>query len=320
MSIFNDPGCTVINANTGLADCPFNPDKIVGMILIDKDTVFDASSHLDTVAHFIAQLQALTVIAGETRAYPIFRFDGMTDNTEDAVKTTSGYGAETFVRDGKYKLTFDMHIGGHQLQQKLRQYNKSKKKCLLVDDSGVVYGTMNSDGDMAGLTMDYFNAKPFKFNDGTNPATYQLEICLSKPKELNEDICYVKTDMDIEENVKGITDVTVEYVSRASDSVTVKLYTTDDRIDLFDTYSGNLDVIGAWEIKLANSPFTEQTVATAVANATPKTWTIGVTSLGAATYTIGLKPPATLRSLAGCLMGAVPAGGFESDTVQFTES
>lgn len=315
MAVINDPGCTVVNSNTGLPDCPLNPDKIVGLILLDKDKVFAANETL-TVAAFITALQAATVAEGEARIYPIFRFDGMTDNSEDAIKTTSGYGAETFVRDGKYKLTFDMHIGGHQLQQKIRAYNKSKKKVLLVDDSGVIYGTLTSAGLLTGLSLDYFNAKPFKMNDGTNPATYSLEICLSKPAELNENIGYIKTDQDIEEVVKGITDVNVTLVAAATTYVNVKVKTADDSIDLYDVYSENMHEITAWIIK--NALGAAITPSAHTAEAATKSIKLTAT-LTAGTYTVQMAPAATLRA-APILMGVAPAGGFESNILTFTTS
>lgn len=315
MTVINDPGCTVVNSNTGLPDCPLNPDKIVGLILLDKDKVFTENEQ-STVALFIAALQAATVAEGEARIYPIFRFDGMTDNSEDAVKTTSGYGAETFVRDGKYKLTFDMHIGGHQLQQKLRAYNKSKKKVLLVDDSGVVYGTLTSAGLLTGLSLDYFNAKPFKFNDGTNPATYSLEICLSKPAEINENIGYIKTDQDIEEVVKGITDVTLTQIAAVTTYVTVKVKTTDDSIDLYDVYSGNMDEVTAWVVK--NALGVVVTPSAVAVDAVNKGIKITAT-LTAGTYTVQMAPAATLRATP-IFMGVAPAGGFESNILSFRTS
>jgi hypothetical protein len=304
-----------------MPDCPFNPDKIVGMLLLDKDKVFTAIETL-TVAAFITALQAATVAQGEARIYPIFRFDGMTDSSEDAVKTTSGYGSETFVRDGKYKFVFDMFLGGHQLHQKIRKYNKSKKKCLLVDSNGTVMGTKNSDGLLTGFSMDYFNAKPFKFNDGANPAKYQLEICLSKPAELNENIGYIKTNLDVEEVVKGITDVTIELAPMADphllNVVYVSLYTTDDRINLFDLYASTLDETTAWIIK--NSAGTQITVLTAssvdAAGIVAKAWKIGAT-MATGIYTIQLASSATLRA-APILTGVAPAGGFESNVLSWT--
>lgn len=305
--IINDPGCVVVNANTGMPDCPFVPDKIVGIILFDKDYVFAAADVL-TVSAFITKLQALAIIVGQDRIYPIFRLELSSDNSSEESVSTTAYGTKKTTQDGKYEFTFDSIRGGMALHKKLRLYNKVNKKCLLVDDSGTVYGTYNASGSFVPLSIDDFYAKPWKFHDGANQAKFMVKLALAKAKELNENLAYIKTNLDIEETVKGIIDVNVEKVTATQTTITVKLYTKDDRIDLYDTYSASLTAT-AWVVKNAAGGTVASTVAPVAGT---KAWALtGTYTTGIGPFTVQL---ASVTILAGLGMGSTSIGnGYESD-------
>ncbi len=309
MSVLNDPGCVVAMGNTGLPDCPVTPDKIIGAILIDKSYVFE-SADVASASAFLTKLKSLTLLSGKNRAFPIFRFEELTDNTEDETVATLGYGAKQVVKDGKYDWTFRITAGGLCLHNNLRTFNKADKKVLFVDDSGMIYGTNGSSG-FTGFSMDFFYAKPFKLNDGSNPPIFNVRFALSKPKEFNEDAAYIKMAVDVEENVKGISDVNISEVSLLAGTANVAVKTACDKLNLFDTYADDLADPALWIVK--DSSGDAVSVTGVVKVLASEAWAVSFTGTGE--HTIQLATPS---DLADAGVGGAPANGFESDVLTVT--
>lgn len=310
MSILNNPGCVVNAANTGLPDCPFAPDKFVGAILIDKSYVF-ASADVLTATAFITKLQELALTPGKNRAYPIFRFEEIADNTEEETIATLGYGSKQVIKDGKYDWTFRITKGGLCFQKKIRAFNKVEKKVLFVDDSGNIYGTVNASGEFTGFSMDFFFAKPFKAADGSNAAIFNARFALSKPKEFNDDVAFIKTSLDVEESVKGIIDLNLTSVASILGFATVAVKTACDQLSIYDLYDGLLADPDMWIVK--NSSGAPVTVSAVTKVAASEAWKLAFTGTG--THTIQL---AAAADLATGGIGGAPGNGYESDIITVT--
>ncbi len=309
-NILNNPGCVVVAANTGLPDCPFAPDKFVGAILIDKNQVFSDSDVASATA-FITKLQELALVAGKTRAYPIFRFEEITDNSEEETVATLGYGSKQVVKDGKYDWTFRLTKGGLCYQKKLRAFNKIEKKVLFIDDSGVIYGTIGS-GGFTGFSMEFFFAKPFKVADGSNAAIFNARFALSKPKEFNEYVGFIKTNLDVEESVKGITDVELEQVTITNAAATISVVTGCDKVSLFDVFADDLADPLLWVV--TSSAGTNVSVTGVTKVPASSAWAVAFTGTGV--FSISLAAPSVLAA-AG--IGGTPANGFESNAISVTK-
>lgn len=309
MSILNNPGCVVTAANTGLPDCPFTPDKFVGAILIDKSYVF-ADADVLTATAFLTKLQELVLTTGKNRAYPIFRFEEITDNSEEETVVTLGYGGKQVVKDGKYDWTFRLTKGGLCFQKKLRAFNKVDKKVLFIDDSGNIYGTVNSSG-FTGFSMDFFFAKPFKASDGSNAAMFNARFALSKPKEFNDDVAFIKTDLDVEESVKGILDVELTEEASIVGYSTISVKTACDKVSIYDLFADDLADPDMWVVK--TSAGVEVTVSAVTKVAVSEAWKLAFTGTGA--HTIQLAEPSVLAT-AG--IGGGTGNGFESDVITVT--
>ncbi|MEA5110374.1 hypothetical protein SDC9_36971 [bioreactor metagenome] len=308
MAELNNPGCVlVLGANTGVPGCDFAPDKFVGAILIDKSTIIEDAD----IPDIITKLQELTLATGRDRIHPIFRFEEITDNSEEETIATLGYGSKQVVKEGKYDWMFRIVKGGLCLNNKLRSFNKANKKVLFVDSSNVIYGT-RVEGGITGFTMDFFYAKPFKANDASNAAIFNVRFALAKPEEFNEKVAFVKADQDIEEAVKGLIDLELVELAVATGKVTVGIRTACDKVDLYPSFDDALAAGELWKVTKAGANVAITSVAK---NDTAGGWDVSFTGTGE--HVITLAAPSVL---AAANVGGYPENGFEAGILTSTLS
>lgn len=304
--IINTPVCSTVNAgNTGVPGCYFNPKNIVGAIMVDKNATFTAAE----VAVFKTTLQTAVLAAGTERVYPIFRFVEVADNSEEETIASSGYGEKEPVKDGDYDLKFRFIKGGLCLLKNLRKFNNTDMKVLLVDSDNNVFGTLNSAGELCGMTCVIYAPK-MKFNDGSNASQYFIRIILNKPEEFNDAPGFVHCDFNVENEIKGNLDV--ELVQHEVDFgvATVKLRTACGKTDLYDTYDDEFAAVGMWTCTKAGAAVTITGVAK---DATNKAWDISFTGTGV--HTLNLAAPSVLAA-AG--IGGSPENGYEGIALEVT--
>lgn len=302
----NTPVCVVGGANTGVPACAMAPDKFVGAILIPRSKTF---TDVEAVA-IIRHLQAMCLAVASQRAYPIFRFEEIADNSEEETVNTLGYGSKQVAKDGKYDWTFRFLKGGLCFQKKLRAFNKADMKVLFVDSNNIIFGTRAADGNITGFSLDFFYAKPFKAADGSNAAIFQARFALSKPAEFNENVVYVNPGVDVEESIKGNIDVELVQLAVASGKVTVGVQTVCDKVDLFETYDDALASGDLWKVTKAGAVVAVTSVAK---SATLPGWVISFTGTGE--HVVSLATPAELAAVD---VGGTPDNGYESDSLTVT--
>ncbi len=305
--IINTPICSTVNGgNSGVPGCYFNPKNIVGVIMVDKNATFTAAE----VADFKTTLQTGVLAAGASRIYPIFRFVEVSDNSEEETFSIAGYGEKEPVKDGDYDLKFRFIKGGLCLLKNLRKFNNSDMKMLLVDSDNNVFGTLNSSGELCGLSGVVFAPK-MKFNDGSNASQYFFRIILDKPEELNDAPGFVHCDFNVENEVKGNLDV--ELVQHEVDFgvATIKLRTACGKTDLYDTYEDEFAVVENWTC--ANSSGAAVTITGVTKDAVNKAWDIAFTGTGV--HTLNLAAPSVLAA-AG--IGGSPENGYEGIALEVT--
>lgn len=308
MAELNNPGCVlVIGANTGIPGCDFAPDKFVGAILIDKSTIIEDAD----IPDIISKLQELTLATGRDRIHPIFRFEEIADNSEEETVSTLGYGSKQVVKEGKYDWTFRIVKGGLCLNNKLRAFNKASKKVLFIDSNNVIYGT-RVEGGFTGFTMDFFYAKPFKANDASNAAIFNVRFALAKPEEFNEKVAFVKADQDIEEAVKGLIDLELVQLAVASGKVTVGIRTACDKVNIYEAFGDVLAAGELWKVSKNGAPVTITSVAK---NDTAGGWDVSFTGTGE--HVITLAAPSVL---AAANVGGYPENGYEAGILKATLS
>ena len=122
-------------------------------------------------------------------AFPIFLFEALTDNSEDIVKQTLGYGNTSVTRDGKYNWTFQFVKGGLMFNKNMRKFNYCKnRKVIFFDKENRCYMADAGSGTAKGFALDYIHTKPFKLNDGSNITQYMVEFALTDAAELNDEV------------------------------------------------------------------------------------------------------------------------------------
>lgn len=306
--ILNDPGCTTLGANTGQPSCALIPKNIIGALLIDKDKVFSGAD-IATTAAWITAVQTLCLGPLSTRAYPIFAFDGVEDETEDTTYKTLGYGSEIPNKEGKYKMTFDISRQGHYFAQQLRKFKNdhSKKVIFFTSDQQVLAVKSGTAGNFTGFSMDYIYAKPVKLDDGgENPATYKVKFCLSKPIEMNDDLAMFDLGADPESTFKAILDVKLSVLAQDNAGVTVGVKIVGDNVNMFDAFSTKLADLTLWTVTKAGAAVTPTGI---TADATLKGWKIALTT-PAGEHVVTL---ASAAELAAKTVGGAPDEGYEAD-------
>ena len=304
--IINKPTCAAVaEGNTGVPSCFQNIGKITGLILVDKTTTFTPAE----VAAFKTTLQTAVLTAGSGRVYPIFRFVEVADNSEDETISTTGYGNKEVANDGSYDWTFRFINGGMCLNAHLRKFNSSDKKIMLVDDSNVVYGTLDSTGNVNGLSGRIYTKK-LKINDGSNATQYGVRVMLDKPEELNDAPAFVVCDFNIENEILGNLDVQLTEVETALGVATISLQTMCGKVDLYDQYADILDDISLWTVTKAGAAVT---ITSVTKDAVNKAWDIAFTGTGI--HEINLAAPSVLAA-AG--FGGYPENGYEGIALEVT--
>ena len=307
MSDYNKPVCADNIGNTGVPGCSFDPKNIVGAILIPKAKVFSDAE----LAAILTTLQTATLADALTRMYPVFKFVGLTDGSEDETVSTKGYGNKSVTREGKYDWTFEILGGGVCLQKKLRTFNGNKKyKVIFFTSDKYLIGTQDVNGDLTGIEYDDIYAKPFKLNDGSNDTMYHIRFMLSKPEELNDTAFVLKLDFDPENNVKGLLDLELYELAAEAGTSTIGVRTACDKVSIYDTFADELASPTLWTATKAGA---DVTITGVVKNDTLGGWDVSHTGSGAHVY--GLVSPALL---AAADVGGAPDNGYEAGTVTIT--
>ena len=325
MSGINKLSCTTaIGGNTGIGSCAFDPDKITGALIVPltfkvtysestEKYTWDATEY-DTA---IEAFQASTLAVASKRAYPIWKFQLITDNSETGTVTTSGYGDKSYVKEGKYDWTFQLSesFGSVCFLKRLRMFNDLKNYgVVFFDDKNRAIGTLTTDSDgIAPLTLEFFHAEPFKIADGSNRTIYSVRFALADPSELNDYPAFIELE-SIATGIKGIIDVTLKSASAATAGhAFVKLETTQGGVDIYDSFSTELADVDAWILTKAG---VSKTITGVTKSDSLKGWNIASAETG--DCVIALAPPDELAA-SGIGVGGGAEYGYEgSNTLAVT--
>ena len=246
MAELNKLNCSTDARNTGVGGCPLHFEATRGAFLVPANKVFTQTE----LAALQATLQAAILSAKGTRIYPIHKFEAITDNTEDPTFQTMASGRLVPIREGNYNWIFQYYDGGLCLSNKLRSFkNNTGYAALFYDAEYKLFGTQKTASDnkpgMAGVPLEVLYPFPWKVNDFSNAPIYRIQFSF-KPNYINEDIAYVDAGFNLDE-LNGLQNITLTQ-SGASAAGVIKLIATVgcDGANIYDTYNGQLDVVGAW--------------------------------------------------------------------------
>lgn len=299
--------CAANYKNVGTCDCFFDPKEIKGGFLVPIGKVFSPSDLLDAAIQ--ATLEALIHADQPERIYPFPHFVGMTDNSEDAVDVTYGFGGTEKVRDGNYKWSFRFRNGGLSVSNRLRSFNGKQNKYAVIffDDDNTFIGTKSGTG-ITGIIMEEIYTKKWKANPGNDTTMYEIMFNF-QPEQINEDLAFKKVTNSsyLLRDLNGLLDVTPAQLAVANLTVTVGL-TDQCGADMYDEFADEFAVVGAWV--LANATTGGAIPVTSVTkNATLKGWVITPTAAdpdmpaSGSTYTVSLASPTELKALTASIEG-----------------
>lgn len=302
--------------NTGIPDCFFTPEHIVGIILTPPNYKVAKADLSDLQA----TLKESTLAGPAARIYPLINFVALdADNTEDPTRQTFGYGASLIVRDGNYQLSYQYTDGGLCLHKQLRMFNGKKWGAYLVDANGVIIGYKNGD-DLQAIPLMEFYAAPWRVADGSNVSKFTVSIQF-QPQYANEFVGFVETkdEFDIATTIRGLINLVVKEVTAISAAglVKVQVITSCGGANLYDLYKTNLANAEAW-LAVNQATGAEITVSTVVANDADKSFSITLDTAGASYPAAGGKIGLSLAAPADLAAAPVSMDGYESNTLTET--
>lgn len=238
MNIFNRVDCTGggRNNNTGFGTCYLDPKLIIGGF--DVPSTFKLTKEqLSTPAKTLAALTAAAKHDDPSqRIYPIHNFVNQADNSDDIVTRTTSDGSESVVRDGLTKWSFEFTVGGLALHRAERTHNQNGGYYIFYDSDFVIFG-WGVNREILGIPLNYKWFKPWKMNDGSNPAIYALSMAF-QPRYINEEGGFAKINSGLQ-TVRGLRDIQIVLNEFNSDEGTgnFSLLTEDSAYNLYDLYS-----------------------------------------------------------------------------------
>lgn len=266
-STLNTLDCVTDLGNTGLGTCPLIPGTIRG--------AFFSLSKFELGPADMADLKgALEDMANANnprqRIYPIHSFAGITDNSEEQVQETLGYGANVPIRDGNYVWLFRYLKGGVCLHNQLRKFNSLNLHVIFYDDNNRLYGQRTENG-LSSFPVTNFYVPKWSVSDGSVQTGFNIQFTFDS-KYLNDLVGYVTADFDLEE-VNGLQTAQLKVVG----SPTTTVIPVEAKVDcsgdnVFDIYDAALASGALWSV--TDSAGASLTIDSVVANPTLKSWTI----------------------------------------------
>lgn len=239
MSILNTVVCSAAGGNTGIADCSLTLKNVIGGFLAPASFELTAEQLVSAETVLAALIAAVNNDNPALRIYPLPETVTFTDNSEDVVLQTFGFGAAVPVRDGKYNLTFQYTRGGNCINNALQKFNSGNYRYIGFDAAGVLFGTKVGTS-LKGIPLDYFYAAPFKFNDGANVALFAYRISFN-PAYINSGLGFIPMNVADLLSINGLQNIVFTLVAaRAAGVFRLRATTGCAGTDLYALYGAEL--------------------------------------------------------------------------------
>lgn len=235
MSIANTLYCNTKKLrNTGFGNCVVDIGTMRGIFYVPKGTVLTTAS----IAAFKTALAAL--IANDDpylRGYPVHGFVGPTDSSEDLTIQTFPYGGKAVVKEGDYDWLFQFTNGKFCLNIALRGMNGIDQDFFIYDANARIYGTDPGDGTdtIKAIEPTLKWTAPFKLPDGSAVTVYGTRVAFA-PYQINEGVRFVDLGgnggLAYIKSLKGLQDIALTKISRATNVMKIGTYTSCGSIDL----------------------------------------------------------------------------------------
>ena len=255
------------SSNTGNLSCEFKPQNITGVILTASNKSF-TQAEIEVMDVTLAEL--FVNDTKSLRAFPIKPFTSTTSNNSEDVTTTTDYGTENFVRDGKIGMSFRMDEG-LCYWKKLRSFHQQQTsfKAILIDEvNNVLWGSKSGD-NFAGFSLQQLAIPPFTPNTGAEVFFFMIDLQFKNIKEFEKStIIQFGEDINVMDLATGMLDVDLKAITTISGAgvVQVQAFTGCGAVNMYDVYSTNLSNGAAW---LARNKSTGNAITVTTVTAVP---------------------------------------------------
>lgn len=244
--MINQVNCAQGGANTGVGDCFFDVKNFRKGFIVPKDFKL-TEAQLATPELALAALQdAVKADSPSQRVYPTPSIETFTNNSEDVVTQTLGYGTPVVVRDGKYVFQFQYLRGGLCVSNALRKFNSRSVRMIWVDASGTLIGTRVGN-EIHGIPLEFY-ARPMSPNDGTNVTVYSYQVTFD-PVYINENVGFIPMNLADLLMLEGLQNVNIIKSSRNAAVLKVKTLAGCSQVNLFAEYGTELADVAMWSAK-----------------------------------------------------------------------
>lgn len=309
MATLNSIDCSSVLRNVGGVSCGFMPDVIMGVIFIPKGMTFNAAQ----IADWRNTLVSLANSDNPSqRIFPIGPFTDFTDNSEDTVRETTGYGDELFVREGQYRWQMRLAKANMCLHTALSTFiNKEDSfDMLLWDKTSAVIGTTKQDefgrDVLGGFALASLERPKLTLPTGSTKAQSWIRVTLQDESELNARpgiVIEYDSPFNMTSALKGLIDVKLSDVTPPSAGAGVKHIAAmagcgaQNLAELFETELADFSLFTATNVA-TNAPIaiTAATVANGVIELALDTLDPNYPSSGTGKIRIGMVAPSVLAA------------------------
>ena len=260
--------CSNVGGNTGVPQCDLQAPVIGGYITTpSKNDVIPAGT-VDVMTFLKGKFAAPT--KGQ-RWFPIMGFGQSTDNTEEAVIGTLGYGSSVFLREGhaiyQMDIPFTLCKG-----RTISRFNNWNGGVFAVTTDGKIIGRKQENGDLKAFAPERFTVSGGGFGDGANVKLQSITVDFGFNNLFVERMDTRSMSNFDPDEFAGFTDVEIKQVASTATTLEVSVATSCGGVDLFDYYPTELATAPVW--KLTSATGTAVTVSSVVANDARKTFTL----------------------------------------------
>lgn len=241
MSIINQYLCSALFGNTGIGQCSLIPKEIKGFFIVPRNFVI-TQANADALQSYL-ETAAANDLPTE-RIYPVHNLVGITDNSEEPVRETLGYGGNATLRQGNYSWTFRFLDGGLCLLRSLQRFNQQPVSILFYDADGVLFGRKVSTG-LAGVPVIDFNANKWTPSDGSVIAGFTVTIEMDS-RYLNQDLAVIQDENVDLTSILGLQTAMLNVTAASASSVTVQVMAACGGVNLYDLYAAQLADETVW--------------------------------------------------------------------------
>lgn len=255
--------------NLGLVNCNELPGQITGMIETPTSFVIPAATLASGDAAVQAYLDAALVNVTQTSRIYVWPAFKLVEDISVAPVYEDTPLAYLAVADNKYRFRFSMSEN-LCLHKAMYTHKRQNGRAFLRDEQGYLIGTLLSNGDFAGLSIQLLNPEGFKFNDGSVSTKSPVVVAFKDSKELNKN-GYMYNAVGFVNELTSIVDVNVTVVSATSTVITVGIATNCDATAVLGLVTANFSV--------KTAAGAAQTIVAAAVSATPGRYTLTGTGL-----------------------------------------